>query len=57
MLFNRLADGKINLPDYGIQTIASKALAALKPMQAAFQHKLDEINLLPQKILARAFGG
>lgn len=57
MLFNRLADGKITLPAYGIQKMASQALTELKPMRAALQHKLDEMNLLPQKILARAFGG
>ena len=57
MLFNRLAEGKITLPGYGIQKLASQALTALKPMRAALQHKLDEITLLPQKILARAFGG
>jgi len=57
MLFNRLADGKIKLPAYGIQKMASKALAELKPLRLALQQKLDEINLLPQQILARAFGG
>jgi type I restriction enzyme S subunit len=57
MLFNRLAEGKITLPGYGIQKMASQALTELKPMRAALQHKLDEITLLPQKILARAFGG
>ncbi|KAF0157916.1 MAG: hypothetical protein FD159_1272 [Syntrophaceae bacterium] len=57
MLFNRLAEGKITLPGYGIQKMASQALAELKPLRLALQHKLDEITLLPQQILARAFGG
>jgi type I restriction enzyme S subunit len=32
MLFNRLAEGEIELPDYDIQVKASKALAQIKPM-------------------------
>ena len=55
MLFNRLVDGKVDLPKYKEQLIASKALAELKPMHKAIEIKLQEINLLPQKILAQAF--
>jgi type I restriction enzyme S subunit len=55
MLFNRLADGEIELPDYGIQQTASKALAELKPLRRAFEQKLNEMNLIPAKILAQAF--
>lgn len=55
MLFNRLADGEIELPDYDVQEKASAALAALKPMQRAIESKINDINLLPQKILAQAF--
>jgi type I restriction enzyme, S subunit len=55
MLFNRLAEGEIELPDFTLQQRASAALAALKPMRQAIESKINDINLLPQKILARAF--
>jgi len=55
MLFNRLAEGNIELPPYEVQVTASKALAELKPMRAAIEKQLAEINLLPGKILAKAF--
>src|SRR5437588_4901014 len=45
MLFNRLADGKIELPDYDTQVKASKALARVKPMRAAIQTQIAEIEL------------
>jgi len=55
MLFNRLADGKIDLPSPDAQEKASRALRELKPLQRALKSKLAEIDLLPQKILAQAF--
>jgi type I restriction enzyme S subunit len=55
MLFNRLAEGSIELPPYDVQVRAAKALAELKPMQTAIKKQLNEINLLPGKILAKAF--
>jgi type I restriction enzyme, S subunit len=55
MLFNRLAEGEIDLPSYNVQLKAAKALAELKPIRRAIEKKLHEINLLPQKILAQAF--
>lgn len=55
MLFNRLADGKIDLPSPAAQEKASRALRELKPLQRALKSKLAEIDLLPQKILAQAF--
>jgi type I restriction enzyme S subunit len=57
MLFNRLAEGEIELPDFTVQEKASAALAALKPMRRAIESKINDINLLPQKILAQAFEG
>lgn len=56
MLFNRLAEGEIDLPKFSDQKKASLALAELKPMRRAIEAKLHDINLLPQKILAQAFG-
>jgi type I restriction enzyme S subunit len=55
MLFNRLADGEIELPDYATQQRASQALAELKPMRRAMEQTLSEINLMPERILAQAF--
>jgi type I restriction enzyme, S subunit len=56
MLFNRLAEGEIELPDFTSQKKASAALAALRPMRRAIEYKISEINLLPRKILAQVFG-
>lgn len=55
MLFNRLAEGSIELPPYDVQVAAAKALAELKPMRTGIEKQLAEINLLPGKILAKAF--
>ncbi|WP_319588971.1 restriction endonuclease subunit S [uncultured Desulfobulbus sp.] len=55
MLFNRLAEGEIELPSYQSQQKASIALAGLKAMQRAIEKQLHEISILPQKILAQAF--
>jgi type I restriction enzyme S subunit len=55
MLFNRLAEGEIELPDYDSQVKASKALAQIKPMRAAIHKQLAELELLPQKLLAQVF--
>jgi type I restriction enzyme S subunit len=55
MLFNRLAEGEITLPEYDIQQTASRALSELKPMRRAVEQKLNEINLIPAKILSQAF--
>jgi type I restriction enzyme S subunit len=55
MLFNRLAEGQIELPDYDTQVKASKALAQIKPMRAALLKQITELELLPPKILAQIF--
>jgi type I restriction enzyme, S subunit len=55
MLFNRLAEGEITLPEYDIQQTASRALSELKPMRRAVEQKLNEIKLIPAKILSQAF--
>ena len=55
MLFNRLAEGEIELPDYATQVKASQALAQIKPMRAAILQQLKELELLPQKLLAQVF--
>lgn len=55
MLFNRLAEGKIELPSFSAQERASHALRELKSLRVATERKLKDINLLPQKLLAQAF--
>ena len=55
MLFNRLAEGEIELPDYDTQVKASKALAQIKPMHAAIQNQFADLELMPQKLLAQVF--
>ncbi|MCX7150863.1 MAG: restriction endonuclease subunit S [Rhodocyclales bacterium] len=55
MLFNRLAEGEIELPPYPVQQAASRALAELRPMKAKIEAQLREIELLPSRLLAQAF--
>ena len=55
MLFNRLAEGEIELPDYHTQVKASKALAQIEPMRSAIEAQIAELDLLPQKLLAEIF--
>jgi type I restriction enzyme S subunit len=55
MLFNRLAEGLIDLPEFTSQREASLALKELKPAQQAMENELIEIGLLSHKILAQAF--
>lgn len=55
MLFNRLAEGEIALPPYPVQQAVSRALAELRPMKAAIEARLCEIERLPQRLLAQVF--
>jgi type I restriction enzyme S subunit len=55
MLFNRLAEGQIELPDFATQEKATKALAQLKPMRVAVEKQSQELDLMPQKLLAQVF--
>jgi len=55
MLFNRLAEGLILLPPYQEQLRVSKALATLKPVKYAIQEQLNDLNRIPERLLARAF--
>jgi len=55
MLFNRLAEGSILLPPYPEQLRVSKALAALKPVKYAIQKQLNDLNRIPDRLLAQAF--
>lgn len=55
MLFNRLAEGAIELPDFSEQEKASAALKEQRLLRRAIEQQLREIDLLPQKILAQVF--
>ena len=55
MLFNRLAEGEIELPDFTAQERASKALAQIKPMRVAIEKQIQELEMMPQKLLAQVF--
>ncbi len=55
MLFNRLAEGEVELPDFAAQAKASKALAEIKPMRAAIEKQFQELELMPKKLLANFF--
>lgn len=55
MLFNRLAEGEIHLPDYATQIRVSPALRELKSIRSRLKQQLDDVALLPHKILSQAF--
>ena len=55
MLFNRLAEGEIELPNFSGQKMASAALRELKPSRRAIENQLAELERLPQRLLTRAF--
>lgn len=55
MLFNRLAEGKIDLPDYEVQLKASAAFASIKSMKANVKLQMEEINTIPERLLLKAF--
>ena len=55
MLFNRLAEGEIELPDFPAQEKASQALAQIKPVRAAIEKQMQLLELIPPKLLAQAF--
>jgi type I restriction enzyme S subunit len=55
MLFNRLAEGSIMLPPYPEQLKVSKALAMLKPTKYAIQKQRDDLDKIPERLLAHAF--
>lgn len=57
MLFNRLAEGAIELPPYSVQQAASRALAEIRPMKNKIETQFNEIELLPARLLAKAFEG
>ena len=57
ILFNRLAAGEIELPDYETQKRASARMKEVKPAVEAIKKELIAINALPAALLRRAFSG
>lgn len=55
MLFNRLAEGKIDLPPYEAQIKASQHLAAIRGLWAPIKSRLADLQSLPGRFLAQAF--
>jgi type I restriction enzyme, S subunit len=55
MLFNRLAEGEIELPPYAAQVRASNALAEVRRMIAAIDAQLRDIEMMPARLLSHAF--
>lgn len=55
MLFNRLADGQMDLPPYSEQQAAGAALAPIREIRAAGALRLKEIAMLPARMLRLAF--
>lgn len=57
ILFNRLATGMIDLPDYETQKQASDRMKHVQPVVEAVAKELQAINALPAALLRRAFNG
>lgn len=55
MLFNRLAEGEIELPDFSIQKKASESLKELVSIKKVIKKQMDDIKVIPNKLLAQAF--
>ena len=55
MLFNRLAEGLINLPNFSTQQRASESLSNLKPMQSGLKRQLAELTSMPTRLLSAVF--
>lgn len=59
MLFNRLANAEVELPDYESQLKASEALLVcykqIKRMRAAIEMQLDDIKSLPDRVVESFF--
>lgn len=56
MLFNRLANARVELPPYDVQLKYSQYLARLKVMRSAVEAQLADIEQLPHKLIAQSVG-
>jgi type I restriction enzyme S subunit len=57
ILFNRLAAGRIELPDYETQLRASDRMKQVRPIVESITQELLAIDTLPSAILREAFAG
>jgi type I restriction enzyme, S subunit len=57
ILFNRLAAGKIDIPDYETQLRASSRMEKVKPLVETIAEELQTINDLPSALLCQAING
>ncbi len=57
ILFNRLAAGKVEIPDYEIQARTAEQMKRVKPIMESITKELEAINALPASLLRRAFNG
>lgn len=57
ILFKRLAEGEIEIPDYETQIQASIRMQRAMPMVETIEQELNTINALPAALLRRAFNG
>lgn len=55
MLFNRLAEGNIDLPNFTIQETAAETLKDLKVVRENLNKQYQEIIGLPNKLLSNIF--
>jgi hypothetical protein len=57
MLFTRLAEAKVELPDYPTQRKFSRALLEVTSMNAAIAAQLYDLQQLPHRIIAESLEG
>lgn len=57
ILFNRLAAGEIEIPDYETQLQASERMKQVRPIVDSITKELETIDALPAAILRRVFAG
>lgn len=57
ILFNRLAAGEIEIPDYDTQRRASEQMQQVRPVVDSIRKELETIDALPAAILRRVFAG
>lgn len=55
MLFNRLAEGIIDLPAFSVQQNISDSLKELRSVYLQISNEIEELNRIPGKLLEKAF--
>jgi len=57
ILYNRLSDGEIDLPDYNVQKRVTESMRRVRDVIEPLTKELAAINALPAALLRRAFAG